>query len=183
MLRPGVITRFGVITSIMFAGMLLTAQDVKKDYDHSFDFSQLHTFAVKIGTSWGNPLTEGRAKTAVTDALVKRGWTAAADEASADALVVIHGATQDKKSLNTFYSGGGWGGYGWGGMGTSTTTVSDYQVGTMVVDIFDAKNKKLVFRGTAQDEVSDKPDKNTKKIDKAAEKMFKDFPPQPKSEK
>jgi Domain of unknown function (DUF4136) len=180
-----VMLRLGVIISMIFGGMLLTAQDVKTDYDHSFNFAQVHTFAVKIGTSWGNPLTEGRAKTAVSDALVKRGWGPAPDEASADALVVIHGATQDKQSLNTFYSGGGWGGYGWGGMGggTATTTVNNYTVGTMVVDIFDAKDKKLIFRGTAQDEVSNKPDKNTKKIDKAADKMFKDFPPQPKSEK
>lgn len=176
--------RLGVIISMIFGGMLLTAQDVKTDYDHSFNFAQLHTFAVKIGTSWGNPLTEGRAKAAVSDALVKRGWSPAADETSADAVVVIHGATQNKQSLNTFYSGGGMGGWGWGGMGgTATTTVDNYQVGTMVVDIFDAKDKKLIFRGTAQDEVSDKADKNTKKIDKAAEKMFKDFPPKPKEEK
>ena len=178
--------RLGIFTTVIFAGMLLTAQDVKTDYDHSFDFSQLHTFAVKIGTSWGNPLTENRAKTAVSNELVKRGWTQATDEASADALVVIHGATQNKQSLNTFYSGGGWGGYGWGGWGmpgTATTTVSDYKVGTMVVDIFDAKNKKLVFRGVGEDEVSDKPDKNTKKLDKAAEKMFKNFPPGAKADK
>jgi hypothetical protein len=187
MLRLGVITRLGVLTSIMFAGILLTAQDVKKDYDHSFDFSQLHTFAVKIGTSWGNPLSENRVKTTVANELVKHGWVQAADDGSADALVVIHGATQNKQSLNTFYSGGGWGGYGWGGWGgmpsTATTTVSDYRVGTMVVDIFDAKNKKLVFRGTGEDELSDKPEKNEKKVAKATEKMFKDFPPQPKSDK
>ena len=176
--------RLGVILSMIFGGLLLTAQDVHTDYDHSFNFAQVHTFAIKIGTSWGNPLTEGRAKSAVSDALVKQGWSPAADEASADAVVVIHGATQNKQSLNTFYSGGGMGGWGWGGMGgTATTTVNNYQVGTMVVDIFDAKDKKLIFRGTAADEVSDKPDKNTKKIDKAAEKMFKDFPPKPKEEK
>ena len=31
--------------------------------------------------------------------------------------------------------------------------------------------------GIAQDELSDKPEKNVKKIDKAASKMFKNFPP------
>src|SRR5215813_12500797 len=178
--------RLGMFISVIFAGMLLTAQDVNKDYDHSFNFSQIHTFAVKLGTAWGNPLSENRVKQSVTDELVKRGWTQATDEASADALVVIHGATQNKQSLNTFYSGGGWGGYGWGGMGgmgTATTTESTYKVGTLVVDIFDAKNKKLIFRGTAQDEISDKPEKNEKKVDKATDKMFKDFPPGEKSDK
>jgi hypothetical protein len=45
------------------------------------------------------------------------------------------------------------------------------------VDIFDAKTKQLMFRGTAQDEISDKPEKNVKKLAKASDKMFKDFPP------
>jgi hypothetical protein len=51
------------------------------------------------------------------------------------------------------------------------------------VDIFDAKSKALLFRGTAADEVSDKPEKNIKKVDKATSKMFKDFPPGSKEKK
>src|SRR4029453_3303436 len=80
-------------------------------------------------------------------------------------------------------SGGGYGGYGYrgwggmGGMGTATTTTSEYIVGTLVVDIFDAKTKGLMFRGTATDELSDKPEKNAKKLQKASDKLFKDFPP------
>jgi hypothetical protein len=63
----------------------------------------------------------------------------------------------------------------------ASTTVNTVHVGQAVVDIFDAKTKKLVFRGTASDELSDKPEKNEKKIEKATEKMFKDFPPGSKS--
>jgi len=78
-----------------------------------------------------------------------------------------------------FYGRGGYGGYGWGGFGggNATTTVNEYQVGTMVVDIFSTKDKKLIFRGVGQDEISDKPEKNEKKIEKGTEKMFKKFPP------
>jgi hypothetical protein len=67
------------------------------------------------------------------------------------------------------------GGMGMGG--TSSTTVSEYTVGTLVVDIFNAKSKQLLFRGTASDEISDKAEKNEKKLAKASDKMFKDFPP------
>jgi hypothetical protein len=164
--------RFGIFLSVILAALLLPAQEVRTDYDHSYDFSQLKTFAVKVGTSWGDPLAEQRAKDAVTQQLTAKGWKET-DEASADAIVVIHGATKAEQSLDTFYSGGGW---GWGG-GMATTTVNTVKVGSGVVDIFDAKTKKLVFRGTAQDELSDKPEKNEKKIEKATEKMFKDFPP------
>ena len=58
-----------------------------------------------------------------------------------------------------------------------TTVVSEYTVGTLVVDMFDAKTKNLVFRGTAEDEISDNPEKNTKRLEKASTKMFKNFPP------
>jgi hypothetical protein len=75
------------------------------------------------------------------------------------------------------YGGYGWRGWGGAGMGTATTTTSEYTVGTLVVDIFDAKSKQLVFRGTASDELSNKPEKNQKKLAKASDKMFKDFPP------
>jgi hypothetical protein len=54
----------------------------------------------------------------------------------------------------------------------------------MVIDLFDAASKKLVWRGIAKDTLSDKPQNNAKKIDKAAEKMFKDkkkFPPKPRT--
>jgi len=158
---------------------LASAGEVKKDFDASYDFSKVKTFATKIGTSWGNPLSEKRVVTEINQSLTEKGWKEA-PEGTADAVVVLHGAGEKQKTLNTFYSGGmgGWGyrGFG-GGMGTATTTTSEYLVGTLVVDIFDAKSKALTFRGTATDEISDKPEKNQKKLEKITDKMFKDFPP------
>jgi hypothetical protein len=157
------------------------AQDVSVDFDKGADFSKYKTFSVKVGTAWGNPLGEKRVTTEIEEALTGKGW-AKADESKADTVVVLHGATQVKKDLNTFYSGGmggygyRYGGFGMGG-GTAHTSVSEYTVGTLVVDIFDAKSKNLLFRGTATDELSDKPEKNQKKLDKASQKMFKNFPP------
>ena len=49
-------------------------------------------------------------------------------------------------------------------------------VGTLVVDVVDARGKKLAFRATASDTVSDNPQKNEKKIHKAVEKMFAKYP-------
>ncbi len=173
-------------TIAVAAAMSLTcltafAQDVKVDFDKGADFSALKTFSTKLGTSWNNQIGENRVMTEIETTLVEKGWKKV--DANPDAVVVIHGATSTKRSLNTFYSGGGYGGYGyrgWGGgmgMGSATTTESEYTVGTLVVDIFNAKTKALVFRGTASDELSDKPEKNIKKMDKASSKMFKDFPP------
>jgi hypothetical protein len=158
-----------------------SAQDVKTDWDKSVDFTKYKSFSAQIATTWNNPFAEPRALEIIEKALVAKGWKKV-DAASADTLVMIHGATQVKKDLNTFYSGyGGYGYRGYGGMGmsSSSTTVTEYTVGTMVLDIFDAKTKQLLWRGIGSDELDDKADKNQKKIAKATEKMFKNFPPTP----
>ena len=109
----------------------------------------------------------------ITQALTGKGWTVA-PEAQADALVVLHGEPETKRSLNTFYSGmgGGYGYRGWGGMGgtgTATTTESEYTIGTLVVDIFDANSRAC--SGAAPPGVSspsDKTEKNIKKLGRRA---------------
>jgi hypothetical protein len=59
-------------------------------------------------------------------------------------------------------------------MGSSSTTVSTYEVGTLVVDAWDPKTEKLVWRGTATNmTVSDNPEKMMKRIDKALAKIVK----------
>jgi Domain of unknown function (DUF4136) len=157
-----------------------SAPTVKIDYDKAANFAPITTFSIKLGTSWGNQIGEKRVMDEVTQALTGKGWKLA-PEGEADAQVVLHGASKTKKDLNTFYSGmGGYGYRGWGamgGMGTATTTVTEYQVGTLVVDVFDAKSKSLMWRGIAQDEVSDSADKNIEKVGRASDALFKDFPP------
>jgi hypothetical protein len=174
------------LKTVMLAGAALalascaSAPTVKIDYDKAANFSPLKTFSIKLGTPWGNQIGEKRVMDAVTQALTGKGWKLV-PEGQADAQVLVHGASRTKKDLNTFYSGmGGYGYRGWGAMGgtgTATTTVTEYQVGTLVVDVFDAKSKSLMWRGIAQDEVSDSADKNIEKIGKATDALFKDFPP------
>jgi Domain of unknown function (DUF4136) len=175
------------LLSAAFTGWLLVlpalavAQDVKIDYDKAFNFSPVKTYSIKVGTTWGNDLSQRRVLTEFDEAIAAEGWKKVAD-GQEDIQVILHGATQTKQSASTFYSG--MGGYGYrgfgGGTGTASTVVSEYRVGTLVVDMFDAKSKNLVFRGTAEDEISDNPEKNAKKLDKASTKMFKDFPPSAK---
>jgi hypothetical protein len=161
---------------------LASAQDVKIDFDKAYDFSTVKTYGISIGTKWGNDLSERRVLTEIDEAIAAKGWKKV-EAAQANAIFVLHGATQTKRSANTFYSGG-YGGYGYrgfGGMGSSQTVVSEYAVGTLVVDIFDAKSKQLIFRGIAEDEISDNPEKNAKRLEKASTKLFKDFPPKAKA--
>jgi hypothetical protein len=111
----------------------------------------------------------------VNSALTARGLQLVTSDA--DLGVAAHAATKQERSLNTFYNGFG-GGWRWGGgFGSATTTVNNYQVGTLVVDLFDSKTKEAVWRGTASKTLSGNPQKNADNLNKAVEDMFKKFPP------
>ena len=176
-------SRIAITAAILILPAIAAAQDVKIDYDKAFNFAPVRTYSITLGTKWGNDLSERRVLTEVDEAIAAKGWTKV--DNNADVQVVLHGATQTKRNASTFYSGmGGYGGYGYGGfggMGTASTVVNEYKVGMLVVDIFDSKSKGLIFRGTAEDEISDNSERNQKRIEKASTKMFKDFPPTPKT--
>jgi hypothetical protein len=162
------------------------AQQVKTDYDRGVDFNRYKTYSwAKVQTQ--NSLWIDRIKGAVNAALATKGWTPV--ESGGDVSIVAMEMTKDHRTLNTYYDsfGGGWGwgggfgregGFGGGGgFGDATTTEDTYKVGTLVVDLFDSKTKKLFWRGSASDTISNKSDKNIRDLDKGVQKMFDHFPP------
>jgi len=92
-----------------------------------------------------------------------------------DVSVVAVASTRTEQQLNTNYNG--FGGRRFGGVGDATTTVAKYKVGTLVVDMFDAGSKNLIWRASASDTLSGNPEKNTKNLNKGVQKMFSHFPP------
>ncbi|HXB23074.1 MAG TPA: DUF4136 domain-containing protein [Candidatus Solibacter sp.] len=161
------------IAMLFFLTAASFAQHVKTDYDRSISFDQYKTY------SWQNvetqdPLWVDRIKSAVDADLTAKGWTQVPSGGNVS-LVAIE-TTQERQTLNTFYNGFG-GGWRWGGFGDATTTTDTYKVGTLVLDMFDTQTKKLVWRGSASDTLSDKTDKNIKNLDKGVQKMLKHFPP------
>jgi hypothetical protein len=169
---------FGFVGAALLLATASFAQEVKTDFDRSVDFSQYKTY------SWGNvhtqdPLWIDRIKAAVNSALAAKGWTQV--ESGGSVSLMAMEMTRSHQTLNTYYDsfGGGWGwrrGFG-GGIGDATTTEETYKVGTLVVDLFDSNTKKLIWRGSASDTLSDKSDKNIKNLDRGIDKMFDHFPP------
>ena len=172
------IRRTAVCTLLfLFALGTAFAQQVKTDFDHQANFTQYKTYSwQEVKTA--DPLWESRIKSAVDAQLVLKGWTRL--DIGGDVSIVAIGTTQTQRTLQTFYDGfgGGWRWRGFGGMGEATTTEQDYKEGTLVLDIYDAKTKQLIWRGSAQDTVSNNAHKNEKNLEKGVEKMFKKFPPE-----
>ena len=177
--------KYRALFSMAIASLAATASlaEVKTDYDRTADFSHYKTY------SWGevhtqNPLWVDRIKAAVSSGLRAKGWTEV--ESGGDVSIMAMEMTEDHRTLNTYYDsfGGGWG-WRWGGgfgdaFGTSRTTEETYKVGTLVVDLFDTVTKKLIWRGSASDTLSNKSDKNIKELNADVQRMFDHFPPQVK---
>jgi Domain of unknown function (DUF4136) len=159
----------------LFAGKLSAGQ-VKTDYDRNANFAQYKTYSwEQVKTK--DPLDVDRIKSAVNAALAAKGWTQV--DSGGDISVMAMEITHNQQTLNTYYDGfgGGWRWRGFGGLGEATTTTETYKVGTLVVDLFDAKTKELVWRGSSSDTLSNNSGKNIQNMNKDVEKMFKNFPP------
>jgi hypothetical protein len=169
-------TIFASVGIVLLCATASFAQQVKTDYDRSANFSQYKTYSwEKVQTQ--DPLWVDRIKEAVNADLTAKGLTPV--ESGGDIAIIAMETTKNQQTLNTFYDGfgGGWG-WRWGsGLGDATTTVDNYKVGTLVVDLFDAHTKQLLWRGSSSDTLSDKSDKNIKNLDKGVQKMFDHFPP------
>jgi len=164
----------------LFAGKLSAGQ-VRTDYDRSADFGQYKTYTwEQVKTQ--DALNVDRIKNAVNADLAAKGWTQV--DSGGDVSIVAMEITRNQQTLSTFYDGfgGGWGwrrfgGGGFGGIGEATTTTETYKVGTLIVDLFDAKTKQLIWRGNSSDTLSNNSNKNIQNLDKDVAKMFKQFPP------
>jgi hypothetical protein len=156
--------------------------DVHTDYDVGADFSRYKTYYwAQTPPALRNPLMADRIVAEIDGQLNLKGWRKVPQE-QADTAVAAHVTAREKEQIDTMYSGMGPGWYGrgmggWAGSGMATTTVNYYTVGTLLVDIFDAKSKKAVWHGTAEGTVSSDAQENAKKVSEAAVQMFKDFPP------
>jgi Domain of unknown function (DUF4136) len=165
------------VCTLFFVAMLgsALAQQVKTDFDHQANFSQYKTyFWQEIKPA--NSLWDARIKSAVDAQLKEKGWTQA--DSGGDVAIVAIATTHTERTLQTFYDGmgGGWRWRGFGGMGEATTTEQDYKEGTLLIDMYDARTKQLIWRGSAEDTLSNKTERNEQNLNKGVAKMFKKFP-------
>lgn len=170
-----------VLAAVLACALLAcaTTPTVNIDSDPSAQFGSYRTYSWLGKPEGPSPLVQQRIVDAIDAQLRAKGWTQADN---GDVSVAAHVATSQKHTLDTFYSGAGYGGWGWrrgwgGGMGTSTTTVRTYDVGTLVVDMFDTRNKQAIWRGTASQTVPSSPEKVNAAIRAGIDKMFSGFPP------
>ena len=173
--------------ALLLAPAVIVAQKTSYDYEKTANFAGFKTYAFKDGTPVGQQLIDARIVSAIETQLAAKGLTKAASDP--DVFVVYHMAFDKEKDISTYSSGygGGYGAYGWGwgggwAGGTTTTQVRDILVGSLVIDIADARKGQLVWRGMGVKEVNTQanPEKRDKSINNAVQKIFKNYPPKVK---
>lgn len=159
------------------------------DYDKHADFTKYQTYAWTEGTPAKNQLMDHRIITAIDEQLIGKGFQKV--DTNPDMFASYHVATTEEVSYTTSSMGYGYGpaggttygryggGLGMWGVGLSSGTATPVTVvkGTLVVDIFDAEKKSLLWRGTANDTVHADPEKVEDQIHKTTTEMFAKFPP------
>ena len=146
-------------------------QTVSVNYNHSQSFAQYHTYAWQIDDP--NKIANSiLAQVAITDtdsALAGKGLSKVDISANPDLIVIATGGLRQQTS----YSAWGMRGIG-GGMGGITPEQN--VEGSLVISIYDAKQKALIWRGIGQSTLSNNGNKNQQLVGKAVTKMFKQYP-------
>ena len=171
--------------TLLAAFLLMAAcaygQDVHYNYDRSANFATYRTYQwVEIpGGAVPDQLIDRAIKQAADEQLAQKGL--AEVEANADLYIGYQVVINLEKSVDLWSTGigpAGWDGWGDRSVRGQTSTVP---VGILLVDLYDAGKKQLVWRGDAVKTIDLKtdPDKNYKNLQKVMARLFKNYPPKP----
>jgi len=155
---------------------------VSVDFDPEEDFTQFQTFSwvpmrqQKTGDyRLDSPLLDKRIREAVEMQLMARGYTQVEDRLP-DFYVAYHLAVEDKLdvyTVNRYYGDFYW------TYSIPETRVHQYEQGTLVIDIADARENELVWRGIGVGVVRQHstPEQSTEDVNAAVGEILKRFPP------
>src|SRR5215469_2139957 len=159
------------ILLMCFASGAMVAQQVSVNYNHNANFSQYHTYA------WGsnnknaiqNSILAQVAQQDIEAAMSDKGLQKVDESQNPDLVLTASGGEREQTSYNAWGMRGIGGGFG----GISPQQNID---STMVVSLYDVKQKELIWRGIAENTLDNNGNKNQKMVQKAIDKMFKQWP-------
>jgi hypothetical protein len=186
---------------ILFITILLSSCSSVKvvtDKDDTVDFTKFKTFEYY---GWSdnsdkilNRFDKERIEHSFGEELAKRGLTGVEKGSGGDLIITLYIVAEQKTQTTATTTGmggmGGYGygygymghgpGYGWGGS-ISHTTYSDYDytVGTLIIDIYDAKEKKLIWESIGTSTVNEKTKGREERIAKTVALIMQTYPVAP----
>jgi len=166
--------RFWFLAGIIILLAGCSPVSVKYDYDPEADFSGYKTYSwirqriheTDAPTGIGSLMVE-RVQQAVDREMAAKGYERI-ESPESDFKLAFHTGVQDKIDVNLY-------GYGFWGR-PRFADVRQYKEGTLVLDVVDTGQNRLVWRGWGTGVLGD-PSRLTEKINQAANKILEKFPP------
>jgi hypothetical protein len=178
-MKRTIVAGFAVAVAVSLTAC--SSVDTTRDWDPNFDFSQTSTYMWISSDSELDDITRNRVRAAANNAMQARGFTEVQSNAS---LALGYQVTTEQQQSATTTTTGWGGGYRWGwggsmGMSTSQTRVNTWDVGTLVLALFDTDSQNLVWTGSASAKLQDNlnPEERQRRIQQAVDQMMDGFPP------
>jgi hypothetical protein len=153
---------FSILPSFVFG------QTVDVEYDPRIHFPYLKTFSWRQKPTAARPEVHKMIIAEIEKQLISKGFKK--DDKKPDFFVTYYGSTETQVKTDE-------GGYSVGDWGNEKKRHEPVKVGTLVVDLIGSVKNGLIWRGTAQDTVSNDLAKVQETVRRAVEKLFADFPP------
>lgn len=169
-------------TALLISFLLLSgcsSVEVRTDHDSAVDFSRYSTYAWKQLPATSYSLMDNRIVALVDGQLTAKGWRRVPEE-QAQTVLAARVTTREGQRVDTVHNnwgGPGMQGWGWGGPMMSTARVVSYTVGTLVLDLYDTRTHRAIWRGTASDVLWENPKRLKKSVNQGIQEMFDKFPP------
>ncbi len=177
-----------------------TGVKITNNWDREVDFTDFKTYSFYPWDRHNDQLLNDYDKQTIIGSIKnemnKRGYKHV--EKDGDLIISVFVIIEEQTSYQAYNNhyggwagyGGGWGyygpggfyGYGWG-PGSTTVYKTDYNYGTLIIDIFRLKDKSLVWQGTGSGEVTEDLDKRDRRLPKNIGMVFRRFPVRPMSSK
>lgn len=141
---------------------------------HTYDWGPSDALPTGDARLDKDPFFQDHVQGAVEKQLAGKGLERAATGSRADLLIHYHASITQKIDINRLDQS-----YGYCLDEECSTKVIDYEAGTLVLDVVDARTNKVIWRGWAQDGVDsmlENRDVMAKKVESAVRRMFAQFP-------
>ncbi len=176
-----------------------TSVKISNNWDKEVDFSTFKTYSLFPWDQQNDKVLNDYDKLTIAGAIKnemnKRGYKHV--EKNGELIISTFVIIEERTSYQAYnHHYGGWAGYGggWGyyggagyygyGAGYNTTVYStDYNQGTLIIDIFRLKDKRLVWQGIASGEVQEDLARRDKKLPMRIGQVFRRYPVAAKSQK
>lgn len=178
-------TKLALLAVLLAVAAPVWAQKIHVTYDKQANFLQFKTFAWAPHGAVAHPMLAANVVGAIEDELKARGLQKVTIEQNPGLIIQVYGSIDTETSYDStdpLYNATGGippfdpsfsGPITYGNFGATSVSIHK---GELVVDLIDGANKKLVWRGISEQNLSHDPNKLVTQVNDAVSKMFKQYP-------